>query len=61
MKQSLLEEFNTEMLGLFTRAGKETGYWPRYYLRDVKKLGGIGAAKKLLDGSKKRDRVWAAR
>ena len=32
---SLEKQLNEEMLAAFDKAGKETGYWGRYYLRSV--------------------------
>lgn len=36
------------MLNLFTEAGDETGYWGRYYLRDVRNKGGFETAREML-------------
>jgi 5-methylcytosine-specific restriction protein A len=36
------------MLELFSRAGEETGYWGRYYLRDVRNKGGFETAREML-------------
>ena len=36
------------MLSLFDQAGREVGYWGRYYLRDVKNKGGYETAKEML-------------
>lgn len=36
------------MLELFSRAGQETGYWGRYYLRDVRNKGGFETAREML-------------
>jgi hypothetical protein len=41
--------FETDMIErVFRTAGKETGYWASYFLRSVKRYGGVGAAKRLL-------------
>jgi len=53
MNASLIQEFNAEMLGLFNRTGKAMGYWPRYFLRKVRRVGGSRMAKDLLDDSSK--------
>src|SRR5260370_20619731 len=53
MNISSIEEFNAEMLGLFKRTGKAMGYWPRYFLRKVRRVGGLRMAKDLLDDSSK--------
>lgn len=42
------QEFNELMESLYRRSGEATGYWPNYFLRDVRKIGGLAAAKKLL-------------
>jgi 5-methylcytosine-specific restriction protein A len=53
MPNELEKEFHAEMLSLFKKTGEESkrvsekSYWPRYFLRDVKKLGGLEYAKKL--------------
>ena len=36
------------MLDIYTRAGKETGYYGNYYLRAVKRHGGLATAKRML-------------
>jgi cell wall assembly regulator SMI1 len=33
---------------VYRAAGRETGYWAGYFLRSVKQLGGVGAARRLL-------------
>ncbi|NEW83947.1 MAG: hypothetical protein GZ094_16485 [Mariniphaga sp.] len=40
--------FDGEMLALYRNVGRETGYWANYYLRAVRKYGGLIYAKKLL-------------
>jgi 5-methylcytosine-specific restriction protein A len=42
------EEFNLELLSLYRRTGEATNYWPSYFLRSVRKQGGLVLAKKLL-------------
>jgi 5-methylcytosine-specific restriction protein A len=34
---------------VYRAAGRETGYWAGYFLRSVKRLGGVGAARRLLE------------
>jgi hypothetical protein len=51
MNVSLKEEFHAEMLSLFNRTGKAMGYWPRYFLRKVRRVGGLRMAKDLLNDS----------
>ena len=41
-------KFNTEMEDLYQVVGKATGYWANYYLRSVRKIGGLAHAKKAL-------------
>ena len=45
---SMESKLHQEMIEMFTIAGKETGYWGRYFLRSVKKNGGLQTAKKML-------------
>ncbi|WP_457747228.1 hypothetical protein [Sulfurimonas sp.] len=45
---SIEEQFNQEMLDLYQVVGKATGYWANYYLRFVRKHGGLAYAKKAL-------------
>jgi hypothetical protein len=45
--QSLEEAFHQRMLGLYWRVGELSGgkYWANYFLRGVRKHGGVEAAK----------------
>lgn len=44
--------FEREMIEkVYRTAGRETGYWAGYFLRSVKRHGGVGAARRLLEGS----------
>lgn len=45
---SLDEQLHDELLGLFDRTGRATGYWPNFFLRAVRASGGLAVAKKLL-------------
>ena len=46
---SLIEvRFDQAMLDIYALAGRETGYWANYFLRSVRKSGGLEAARKLL-------------
>ena len=45
---NLEEELEQEMLNMYKRAGEETGYWGNYFLRAVRKNGGLVTAKKML-------------
>ncbi len=41
--------FETEMIEkVYRTTGKETGYWASYFLRAVRRWGGVGAARRLL-------------
>lgn len=46
-------EFHEEMESLHHRTGQATGYWPNYFLRSVRKEGGLEVAKKLLTRGRK--------
>jgi hypothetical protein len=47
--QDLERRFEQEMVEtVYRAAGRETGYWAGYFLRSVKRHGGIGAARRLL-------------
>ena len=35
---------------VYRRTGRESGYWAGYFLRAVKQHGGVGAARRLLQG-----------
>jgi hypothetical protein len=48
MNARLIQRFNQTMLSLYSRAGQETGYWPKRYLQKVRKHGGYQAAKEWL-------------
>jgi len=54
---SLEDEFHAAVLRGYQEVGKETGYWANYFIRDVKNLGALTVAKKLL--SKKADGIPA--
>jgi 5-methylcytosine-specific restriction protein A len=45
---SLEEQLHQAMLDLYKMAGKETGYWGNYYLRSVRKNGGLATARRML-------------
>lgn len=59
MANDVERRFHEAMLNIYWRAGRETGYWPNYYLRKVRHDGGVGAAryylraKGLFDGLKR--------
>jgi 5-methylcytosine-specific restriction protein A len=45
---TLEEQFNQAMLDVYTRSGKLVGYWGHYYLRAVRRNGGLATAKRML-------------
>lgn len=45
---NLEQELHEEMIAAYHRAGKEAGYWGNYFLRSVKKNGGLATAKRML-------------
>src|SRR4051794_19069556 len=53
MSATLEQEFDTEMRTLFTRTGEAIGYWPRYFLRKVRTVGGLKVAQDLLQPTTK--------
>ena len=57
-------DLHRELLSLYTRTGEATGYWAHYFLREVRKYGGLAVAKKLLRANRVStgfDRLIAAR
>jgi 5-methylcytosine-specific restriction enzyme A len=57
-------DLHSELLSLYRRTGVATGYWAHYFLRDVRKDGGLAVAKKLLRANRVStgfDRLIAAR
>ncbi|MDQ6663414.1 MAG: hypothetical protein M3Z23_03370, partial [Acidobacteriota bacterium] len=48
IERELERQFHEEMLSLYKLSGRELGYWPHYFLRDVKKYGGLATVKNLL-------------
>lgn len=40
--------FHAEMISLYRRTGEATGYWPSYFLREVRSKGGLAVARGLL-------------
>jgi hypothetical protein len=46
----LSARFENDMIEIVYRTtGRETGYWASYFLRTVKRYGGVGAARRLLE------------
>ncbi len=48
----LEDQFTDAMLGLYRRTGEATGYWARYFLREVRKKRGLAVARRLLQSSR---------
>jgi len=47
---ALETQFEQDMVEkVYRAAGRETGYWAGYFLRSVKRSGGVGAARRLLE------------
>lgn len=46
----LAARFEQDMVEkVYRAAGRETGYWAGYFLRSVKRYGGVGAARRSLE------------
>jgi 5-methylcytosine-specific restriction protein A len=59
MTRRIEDRFHDEMLRLYKSAGEETGYWARRFLQQVKRVGGLPAAKKWLrPTTKPPDGLW---
>jgi hypothetical protein len=52
MDEKINAQFHQEMLDIYTKSGKATGYWPNRFLQKVRKVGGIAAAKEWLQPEK---------
>ena len=50
---TLEEQFHSVMEEAYSSTGKETGYWANYFLRSVRKNGGLAAAKRILEEKSK--------
>lgn len=48
MKSQLESEFHEEMISIYYKSGKATGYWPKRFLQKVRKVGGLQAAREWL-------------
>ncbi|MBI5017582.1 MAG: HNH endonuclease [Deltaproteobacteria bacterium] len=42
------EQLHSEMIAAYEVTGRETGYWGHYFLRSVKRHGGLATAKRML-------------
>jgi 5-methylcytosine-specific restriction protein A len=47
-KVTLEEAFHEILYKNYTRVGQETGYWAHYFLRELRKKGGVATAKRML-------------
>ena len=45
---TLADALHQTLLDNFTRAGRETGYWGRYFLRELRKKGGLATTQRML-------------
>ena len=52
MPSELEQQFHEQMLGIYQQAGRAIGYWPSYFLRAVRKHGGLAYARRLLNDFK---------
>ena len=52
MESKIEAGFHEEMVSIFHKSGKATGYWPRRFLQKVKKVGGLKAAREWLSPGK---------
>ncbi len=43
LKSKLELEFHEEMISIYYKSGKTTGYWPNRFLQKVKRVGGLRA------------------
>lgn len=51
MNEDIQKQFHEEMLAVYDKVGKSTGYWPHRFLKKVKNHGGLAAAKSWLNDS----------
>jgi len=52
VKSDLEAKFHEEMLSIYYKCGRATGYWPNRFLQKVRKAGGLKAAKEWLKPEK---------
>ena len=45
-------EFGFAMIDLYEKTGKQTSYWANYFLRSVRKHGGVEAARRVLQADR---------
>jgi len=51
-EEKLEDEFHQVLVDNYTRAGREAGYWAHYFLRELRKKGGLATAQRMLVPSK---------
>ena len=49
--QDCAPDLQQELLDNYRQAGRETGYWGRYFLREVQRKGGLATVKRMLSPS----------
>jgi hypothetical protein len=49
---AVVARFDGDMVDIYRRTGEAFDYWPNYFLRMVRKDGGVAAARKLLGDGK---------
>jgi hypothetical protein len=54
---TLSEQLDAAMRKAYVITGKETEYWGHYFLRSVKKNGGLATAKRMLSKTANRIRI----
>lgn len=47
------DELDKALFNSYERAGRETGYWANYFLRELRKKGGLATIKRMLKPSRK--------
>jgi hypothetical protein len=52
MSQNLELDFHEEMLAIYQKSGRATGYWPNRFLQKVRRAGGLAAAREWLKPEK---------
>ena len=52
MNEDIEKRFHEDMLALYDKIGRSTGYWPHYFRRKVRNRGGLAAAKSWLNDAK---------
>jgi len=45
-------DLHNELISLYRRTGEAIGYWAHYFLREVRRHGGLAVARRLLDATR---------